>query len=259
MLARQSGTQRTILPLTLAPTARPFQSTPFIFVHPHAPSKKERALTHEGEPIWYEKNGTIYRLENGIETGGSNLTALPPITFTQNWLFICAALHAQGYAINHLIKHAQALKPLPHRLEPIAHHAGVTIYNDSKATTPASMAAAVCHLAKQHGRVALIVGGLSKGVDRRDMFKNLPRNSISAVWCFGDEAKQLYAASKRADLPAYQFATLEKTIEHCMHHLGDARALLFSPAGSSFDLFAHYQARGETFTNLVHAHCATRP
>jgi UDP-N-acetylmuramoylalanine--D-glutamate ligase len=97
---------------------------------------------------------------------------------------------------------------------------------------------------------------LSKGIDRGRLVGTLT-GRVSFVACFGAEAVQLQAYCVRHGIAAHVYATLEDAFNDVVRRVQSGEPVLFSPAGSSFDLFANYQERGERFKQLVHQYCDT--
>ena len=78
-----------------------------------------------------------------------------------NALAALAVARAAGASAEGCIAALRGARPLPHRVELVAEDRGVRWYDDSKATTPASVLAAVAGF----GSVVLIAGGRNKGLD----------------------------------------------------------------------------------------------
>jgi UDP-N-acetylmuramoylalanine--D-glutamate ligase len=142
-----------------------------------------------------------------------------------------------------------------HRLEKCpSRSTNITIYNDSKATTPASTLAAVNQLQQKHkGPIRLILGGLSKGVDRAPFIQQL-KNKVAKVYCFGAEGEQLAFWCAQQQIPVENCARLEEIVALSLDQAAPGDQLLFSPAGNSYDLFKDYAHRGTVFKKLVAEH-----
>ncbi len=172
------------------------------------------------------------------------------VTFLQNWRLIFAILERFSIEPETVLKQCTGLHIPHHRFEKVATYEGVTYYNDSKATIAESLLQSVNQLQQQP--VILFLGGLSKGVDRAPAINQLPHN-ITHVLCFGKEADTIMSLCKTAGFTASSYTTLEDAWHACtrLTHTGDA--VLFSPAGASYDLFKNYEERGDTFKRLVHS------
>jgi UDP-N-acetylmuramoylalanine--D-glutamate ligase len=96
----------------------------------------------------------------------------------------------------------------------------------------------------------LFLGGLSKGADRSSLIKYLPQN-IKHIICFGAEAEQLHAWCQENVFESSVHKTLEDGFKMALKKLKPNDVVLFSPSGSSFDLFKNYEERGKKFRSLV--------
>ncbi|MCL5436742.1 MAG: Mur ligase family protein [Candidatus Dependentiae bacterium] len=174
--------------------------------------------------------------------------SIPTISFTQNWLILAAACDLLGYDAEKLITDASPVLALPHnRLEFVANIDGVDYLNDSKSTImPATIAAVRSRSAQP---TVLLLGGLSKGVDRLPYMSEL--SAITHAVCFGGEAEALGAACLQAQIPATCCADLEGALEAARRIATPGSCILLSPGGASFDLFRNYEERGAHFVRLV--------
>lgn len=172
------------------------------------------------------------------------LDAIASNIFSENKLIIWAALELMQLPL-----HAENITTLEHRLEKVATINGITFYNDSKSTIPAATITAIEQL--KENRLLLFLGGLSKGIDRTPLIKKLQSYSVH-VFCFGKEAPEIKALCDSFAIQADAHANLESAFAACTLQLQPYDCILFSPAGSSFDLFKDYQERGKVFKQLVH-------
>lgn len=176
----------------------------------------------------------------------------PSITFLENWLQIVGALYASGLTAQVLAQILPTVLFSPtvqenpyakHRVEYIATIGGVDFYNDSKSTVIETTQAAVKKLAAQAKPIMVILGGLNKGVDRSSLVPFLA--SIPQV-------KKIYSFGAAHDFKSTcYFSTLEAVVDDIMSCMQSGDIVLFSPSGSSYDLFENYQHRGEVFKELV--------
>lgn len=175
-----------------------------------------------------------------------SLDSFPATTFPQNWLVIWASF----YLLNILYQTTSAftIPALEHRLEIVAEINGITFYNDSKSTTPTSTLAALEQFKTKH--ILLFLGGLSKGIDRTPLIEALQSYKIE-VFCFGKEAHIIKALCDTFTIPCRDFANLEDAFAASTKLFNRDDCILFSPSGSSYDLFKNYEERGATFKKLV--------
>ncbi len=145
----------------------------------------------------------------------------------------------------------ESFKGLPHRFERVGSFQGIDIYNDSKATTFQAAERAVLSLQGQ--RIFLIAGGRGKGVDIA-IFAEAVAMEISALIAIGETADELLSSfqEKNLNLKGFHASSLREAVlwgkGNC--HKGDA--LLFSPGFASFDMFANFEQRGESFRELIY-------
>ncbi len=183
------------------------------------------------------------------------LSAIPCTSFVANWLVVYAALFAVGVQPRAVKEHGPSAIVPAHRLEKIATLSGVEIYNDSKATTAAATRAAVEKLAVHP--LILMVGGLSKGVDRGSELVATLKGRVKLVVCFGAEHACLAHACHAFNVPCKDTLSLDEAFALAIASACPGDVIALSPAGSSFDQFKDYEARGTYFKRLVHnAACA---
>jgi UDP-N-acetylmuramoylalanine--D-glutamate ligase len=138
---------------------------------------------------------------------------------------------------------------LAHRLEFVAEFAGRRFYDDSKSTTPAATAAA---LASVEGRIWLLVGGRSKGVDLSPLAAAIAARAAGAG-LFGEVRDELIAPLRafHPDFQAHAVEYLSEAFDWCWRQSRAGDAIVLSPAMASHDQFADFKARGEKFRRLV--------
>jgi UDP-N-acetylmuramoylalanine--D-glutamate ligase len=136
-------------------------------------------------------------------------------------------------------------EPLPHRMELVAEIAGVSYVNDSKATNPHAVLAALAGLE----RVVLIAGGRNKGLDLASIAT--AADAVLSVVTIGESAADIERVFAAAKVPVEHALTMDDAVARAA---GAARAgdtVLLSPGCASFDMFADYKARGEAFRAAV--------
>jgi len=251
----QTYSQITLAPLHLARSLRHAHNLVhttqrnYHFFSDHQPTSDEYALLIHNDSLYYYHEGMIFHYCNGDTKYLCHMTH-SSLTYPINWLILHALLDILNLN-QHIISQALATLEIPeHRLSCIAHHNGISFYNDSKATIPEATLAA---LKKLQGKpLILFLGGTSKGVNRHAALLDFKNFTIKHIICFGKEAVPLKLACDMHVLPATAYDTLEAAFANCMHDIAQSGDhILFSPAGASFDLFTHYQARGDRFKELV--------
>ncbi|MFN7229112.1 MAG: UDP-N-acetylmuramoyl-L-alanine--D-glutamate ligase [Synechococcaceae cyanobacterium] len=140
---------------------------------------------------------------------------------------------------------------VPHRLERIREHQGITWYNDSKAT---NYDAAEVALRALTGPLVVLAGGQAKEGDPAAWLDQLARQA-AAVVLFG-AAREAFAALLQQAGYSGRLITVE-TLDGAVAaaaplaaSLG-CRSVLLSPACASFDQYTDFEARGQHFRQLV--------
>ncbi len=148
---------------------------------------------------------------------------------------------------NQLEQLLHAHTPLEHRMEFVGTFNKISFYNDSKATIMESTLSALDLINK---KPILLLGGLSKGVDRSVYFPQL-KGRVKKIVCFGKEASQLALFCKNNSIETTAYKTLEDAFSQSISCAVPFDTILLSPGGSSYDLFKDYQQRGTIFKQLI--------
>lgn len=204
----------------------------------------------ESSSLFFIADRTAYVTRGGTTQKLFSLDDTSVITFPENLLVVGAALHLLGLDPAKLFcAHAKELHVPEHRLEPCAQRGASIFYNDSKATTPQATMAAVKQLAPKP--IKLFLGGLGKGIDREPMIHDLAATTVRHIYCFGKEAEHLGTLCARYSIPYSTHKTLDSALDTCLGELQPDEQVLFSPSGSSFDLFKDFEDRGRIFKQLT--------
>ncbi len=141
-------------------------------------------------------------------------------------------------------------KSLPHRLELVADVRGVRWYNDSIATTPVSVIAAL--EAFEEPKI-IIAGGYDKHLPFDELGQAIAKRAKGAVLIGQTASKIAEAIAKYAGggLNIVMAKTLAEAVEKAdsMAEAGDV--VLLSPACASYDMFENFQQRGTEFKRLT--------
>ncbi len=260
IVVRQREQQKALLPLTLQTiinATHPCKSSVAFFTATQ-PTAQELTALKSQQKLFYLNHDGVMLLEHNTHRLLLPAQQLPTLSFQENWLIICGALHLLNIPLS-LLTTTQATLTLPeHRLEKVATHNSIDFYNDSKSTTMEATLAAVQRL--QGRPVHLFLGGMGKGVDRTPLIQQLA-GKVAYVYCFGKEAEQLHALCTAHNIASSSRPTLESAFEQCCKQVRPQDQVLLSPAGASFDLFANYVERGKRFKELVatclHSSCVS--
>ncbi|MFN4222599.1 MULTISPECIES: UDP-N-acetylmuramoyl-L-alanine--D-glutamate ligase [Novosphingobium] len=140
---------------------------------------------------------------------------------------------------------------LPHRMERVAEANGVLFINDSKATNPASTAPAL----GAYPRIHWILGGLPKS-DNLDECAPYFGNVVAA-YTIG-EAGPMFADILAPVMPVTRSEMMCDAVRQAMDAAQPGDVVMLSPACASFDQFRDFEARGDSFRQIVETLIADR-
>lgn len=248
----QGPNDRALVPLSLRTLFRERTQRPLSFFSLTPPDEQQRAQLHEGDSIYIYNSGTLMvvtttkkRTYHLAEATRQALSTLLPETA----LLLLAVADLLNIPLEDAALVPPRLTMQPHRRELVDTINGISYFNDSKSTILTATFAAVHSISSP---THLILGGLSKGVDR---LRDLPhlKHQVASVTCFGAEAQELHAACKQAQIPSSSHGALDEAFQAALMKAKSGDALLLSPAGSSYDLYNNYEERGIHFRALVAA------
>lgn len=133
---------------------------------------------------------------------------------------------------------------LPHRVQLVGEANGVRYYDDSKATTPGAVLAAVAGFP----RAVLIAGGRNKGLDLSVLRAAAP--NLRGVVAIGEAADEVTAAFAGA-CPVRRAGAMAEAVSVATAMAEPGDAVVLSPACASFDWYSSYAERGDDFARCV--------
>ena len=162
---------------------------------------------------------------------------------------VCAAL---GMTSEQIARDFRTFTGLPHRMERVATHNGVTFVNDSKATNTDSSAPALAAYPREGDgpRIHWIVGGLPKEDGLGATEQHLA--NVKAAYTIG-EAGPRFAELLEPQVPVTRAEMLCEATRRAIEAAVPGDVVLLSPACASFDQFKDYEQRGERFRQFVAA------
>jgi UDP-N-acetylmuramoylalanine--D-glutamate ligase len=134
---------------------------------------------------------------------------------------------------------------LPHRIQLVGHIGGVPYFDDSKATTPASVVTAL----RAFDSAVLIAGGKNKGLDLGVLTE--AADHVRSVVAIGAAADEVIAAFDGVR-PVRRAASMDEAVAIAAEEALEGDAVLLSPACTSWDAYTDYAARGDDFARAVH-------
>jgi UDP-N-acetylmuramoylalanine--D-glutamate ligase len=141
----------------------------------------------------------------------------------------------------------KSFRAMEHRLQPIARIGEVAFIDDSKATNPGSVIAAL----RSYDRpIVLIAGGKSKNTDFTELGRAIDERASGMV-VIGEAAEDLAAHVYRT--PIERAASMEDAVRAAISLAKPGSIVLLSPGCASFDMFESAEDRGQQFIAAVHA------
>jgi UDP-N-acetylmuramoylalanine--D-glutamate ligase len=152
---------------------------------------------------------------------------------------------AAGLERDAIVDAVRAFRPLHHRLETVAERDGVTWVDDSKATNPGAVIAALRSFDRP---IVLIAGGKAKGTDFAEMGKVVSSRTKAAV-LIGEAAPEIAKHVKRSTVA--NAGSMDEAVALARTFATAGDIVLLSPGCASFDMFASAEARGQAFADAV--------
>ncbi|WP_027911177.1 UDP-N-acetylmuramoyl-L-alanine--D-glutamate ligase [Pseudomonas sp. URMO17WK12:I4] len=167
-----------------------------------------------------------------------------------NALAALALGHAVGLPMAAMLETLKQFTGLAHRCQWVGERAGVSYYDDSKATNVGAALAAIEGLgADIAGKLVLIAGGDGKGADFSSLRKPVAAH-CRAVVLLGRDAEKLAAVLEGA-VDIIRVDTLQAAVEQAAAIAQSGDAVLLSPACASLDMFKNFEERGRLFAQAV--------
>jgi UDP-N-acetylmuramoylalanine--D-glutamate ligase len=167
-----------------------------------------------------------------------------------NALAACALSGAAGATPAAMRAGLAGFSGVAHRLELVAERQGVRWYNDSIATAPERVLAALKSFDEP---LVLLLGGRDKKLPWGELAA-LVRERVKQVVVFGEAAGLIEAALAEAGVPPGRVTrggNLAQAVKAAAQAAAPGDTVLLSPGGTSYDEFRDFEARGEHFRALV--------
>ena len=213
----------------------------------------EDKLTAQWHKRYYEQKGRLcmdFKVADISNTLAANF-ALPGRMNLSNLAAAAAVAKHFGLSDNHIAETIKGFKPLPHRLELISRIDGVSWYNDSISTTPASTMAA---LEAFNCPKIIIAGGYDKNLPFDELGDAIARSAKAAV-LIGQTAEKIAKAVSSTQNNRKVITEIADSLPQAVNYAKDLAetgdVVLLSPACASYDMFENFRRRGEIFCELV--------
>ncbi len=181
---------------------------------------------------------------HGEDLGRVDAMARPfPHELANGLAAACAAL-AVGVDSDVCASVLRDFRGLPHRIELVGHIGGVPCFDDSKATTPASVVTALAAFRS----AVLIAGGKNKGLDLSVLAQ--AADHVRAVVAIGTAAGEVADAFEGVR-PVHRATSMDNAVALAVDAAQEGDAVLLSPACTSWDAYRDYAERGDDFARAV--------
>ncbi len=172
---------------------------------------------------------------------------------THNYENVMAAVGmaiAYGVPKEMVKKAVLAFGGVEHRIEYVTEKNKVAYYNDSKGTNPD---AAIKGIQAMNRPTVLIGGGYDKDSHYKEWIESF-QGKVRKLVLVGDTKEKIAKEAEACGFFEYVFAdTFQEAVALAAGLAQEGDAVLLSPACASWDMFPNYEARGETFKELVRA------
>jgi len=192
----------------------------------------------------------------GIGIGGIEFSADDPLPAEpripgrhnrENAAAATAAARAAGVPDDAIAQALTTFAGVRHRLELVRELHGVRWINDSKAT---NTAAARRGVAAYDAPLRLILGGSLKGEDFGPFVRDLPP-TVRSIYLIGAASDELGAALTADGREYGRAGDMATAVSLAAADAKPGDVVLLSPACASYDQFANFEERGDTFRRLV--------
>ena len=169
-----------------------------------------------------------------------------------NVLAACVLAGAAGADVEAMAQVATSFAGVPHRLQLVRELRGVRYYNDSIATTPERLIAALRSFDEP---MVLLCGGRDKHLPWEDAAR-LIAERVSHLILFGEMADLVKSQISHLQSPisppeVHEAGTLENAVKVAAQVARSGDVVLLAPGGTSFDAFKDFAQRGDKFAELV--------
>ncbi len=221
------------------------------------PGRDFTADSDRADGAWLDADGRGFMRLDGAVTGilPADLS-VPGAHMRQNLLNAAQALVLFGAEP---ARTAEALSRFPgieHRLEFFHEEAGARYYNDSAATIPEAVAAALGSFEKP---VILLAGGTDKNLDFTPLADAAGKAKRILLLAGTGTDKLMPMLKERGVAFEGPFDSLEALVARAKAVAGAGDVVVFSPGATSFGLFKNEFDRGNRFRDAVRGYRASRP
>lgn len=163
-----------------------------------------------------------------------------------NIMFVLGVSEILHLDLNKTIKSISEFKTLNHRLEFIGEFDGVKYYDNSIGTIPVATIEAVKALKEVD---SLIIGGMDRGVDYKELIEFLNNSEIGNIICMPKTGHDIAKELKQEK--CHIVDTMEEAVAVAKKFTKKGKICLLSPAAASYGFFKNFEEKGDIFKQLV--------
>ena len=166
---------------------------------------------------------------------------------------LAAALTARsaGASVPAIRSAISFFKGLENRLEIVAVKKGIRFINDTTASTPDAVIAALRALRSTSRHIFLIAGGADKDLEFQQLSQEMKKYSLTVFLLPGTAHHSFRAALTSSKIAFYDTPVLSEAFRNALAAAKRGDTILLSPGCASFGLFNNEFERGEAFKQLV--------
>lgn len=207
------------------------------------------SATDQEADIVYKKQAIEFDrgLVEPLNLAGTEISSLHNIENLMAAMALASAILDKGKLQKAVKKMISAFHISPHRQEVIAEESGIIYVNDSKATNPAAVLAALDQFGGDKN-ICLIAGGLDKKMDFSSI--KTRKDKIKAIFLVG-ESRNLLATLWNDDIHCIVCDSFGESVTKAASIAESGDVVLLSPGCASMDMFANYKERGEKFRSII--------
>lgn len=168
--------------------------------------------------------------------------------------FLCAICMVHGEVENNIIADiARSFGGVEHRIEFVRELNGVRYYNDSIATSPASVTAGLRAFNK---KIIMIAGGSDKGLDYAELAIEIVKY-VKVLILLGQTANKIEAAVTSSKdytdsgIEIIRVKSMEEAVTKAKMSAMSGDVVSLSPASASFDMYKDFEERGKHYKSIV--------
>jgi len=166
----------------------------------------------------------------------------------ENVLAACCAASRFGLSVESITRAIREMKPVEHRLEPVAVIDSVEYLNNSMCT---NVAAVVRSIEAIDEPVVVIAGGIHKGGDLRP-FARTVASRVRHLVLIGRSAEEIRDAVTGEGCDRITLAgSLRDAVLAARSKAAPGDVVMLAPGCASFDMFRSFEDRGEQFKEIV--------